>query len=242
MTLSVLREYRPNGPFLALEAPPDPLTYPRHPFPPTLGKNLSRLPEGFAEVALSGSLSFKMIDILLAIARARNELDFKHSLQRVQMLHSIHVDIRASFPAPGTSDIEKYLFYGLKAFCVQLDEHKQDHINRAIGITSTLTSFSQLTFSSPVQHRECVIWNYISYAGAASLEFRDPSYTNQVMDSVLKAFPEARSWESLEAIIRQFFWTEKTLPHWKSCWEGAMDGRRLAAEPSLSWSVGVSES
>lgn len=220
----ILKGLRPDSPIFG-KAGIGCLKYPRHPFSPQLCKNLSNLPIGLFGIAMSELLSFEMIEILVLLVQVREEMssDQLEILATLQRVRTITINIRSLFPAPEIPDTEKYLFYGVWAFTINLDDQLQHPTNKAASARFLLKPFAQLQLPQPMPHRECVIWVYVSFAGAT--RFYDLSYSNRILDSLLRDFPECRDWECLEEIIRRFLWTETIISHWKGCWQEGMERR-----------------
>jgi hypothetical protein len=75
----------------------------------------------------------------------------------------------------------------------------------------------------PIPHKECVVWTYFSFAAAVGLIKLYVPHADQIINWVLAKFPETQVWETVEATLRGFFWTEKTMLYWKSCWASATE-------------------
>ena len=217
------------------------LMYPTHPFSPALSSKLSSLPDGFIELTMSSLLSFQMIDILERVCKAKNgpESDQSDILQKLRALSGIIIDLKANFPASETTEVEGFLSHGLMGFCLQLDEKKEHSTDQATGVTDRFSSFAKMEAPRPLVHRDGVIWSYLSFAEGASIH--DVSYANRIIDSLLSNFPEIRDWKCLEKIIRRFFWTEKTLSHCRSSWEGAIERKSVSMTVSKPTSIEVLE-
>ena len=86
-----------------------------------------------------------------------------------------------------------------------------------MGVKDKRRPFANLKLPHSILHRECVIWSYVSFAGAASVH--ESSHADQILGLIFSVVPECQDWGYLEAMVHRFFWTQNIKLSWKHCWE-----------------------
>ena len=171
---------------------------------------------------MSGSLSFETLDCLIRVNRIRNPSveEYRENLPPVTALHGVWIELERTSLAPETPDIEARLYFGVHAYCLQLDDELNHPSTWAGGNRFFIEEFTRLGLPRTVPQRECMMWNHLCFAGGMKLY--DTAQSDSFMDLLLVEYPECHDWEYLEAICRQFLWTKKMLRNWESYWTEAM--------------------
>ena len=208
--------------------------YPSLPFSIKVCEALSRVAPAFNDMAMSGELSIQMIDILAnvsslikdgtatsPITSPRGSPDSRHNL-----LHSIS-DLHY-LSIMGTTPLEHFLCYGLMSCCYTLhfDGEKigEDHNEPLKEFEEALTGDSKQDLREKVmkKYRNCLLWIYITSAGALAMSDLIPSLS-VVLDRAFEQFPDETSqWDVLARILCQFLCSDDLLRHWRKAWRKAM--------------------
>ena len=227
--------------------------YPTEPMSTTLHGKITALPAGFSEMASSYILPLDLIDILSRVT------GYLETSKREQLSRDVNVtwdphrnmdfwEACSSLAIPGV-DFNKFLALTLLLY-IALDFSP---IRSALRVTdhfsiprSTLLAQIHLLkvhVSHPMQ-RECWIWMYMVLLDAWSENGELMPEAGQVLlMQFLDFFPDIRSWNALEAVLRRFFWTDKFKRSCYSSWDaltlarGARDFGDLTETP---WVVGHS--
>lgn len=220
------------------------LEYPIHPFPPKLCILISKLPIGFGELSLSGTLSIQIITIL------------SHVSQWIEQLqHGRKQGTGSLGEANGT-------YFKQTHACLELVGHPKLKLAERILcfalVACTLETYSKSRQASPIHQRilesltekvsrenlasldgECSLWMGLVVAGhptspdvsckeAVSLqqvreELRGAARPRDILlDTVMAKSAKARHWKLVLQMVQKFFWDERLLQRWKSVWELAL--------------------
>ena len=197
-----------------------PVIYPKAPFSPDLCKVLSRLAGGFSELALSGMLSEQMLYVLASITATNASTatgwdgdtildpELQAILSALQRLSLMRI-----------RSIEKYLTSGLLAHCFQLRRLRALNLFHDPAIRSFIHTLHQHERPDSEREQRCMMWVTMSIAGALSLRTLRMPGSHLVLDRAFELYPAFNAWDTLEPILRCFFWTEAVGCHWKSAWE-----------------------
>lgn len=203
------------------------LKYPRSPLAPSFTSHASNLPSGFLDLVMSESVSYVTIDCIQRLSQIRDPADVGHEygLSELRALRRIWEDIDSTYSAPSKPQIEHWLYFGLHAYCAQLDDELCHPSNQAMWTKLIVGPFNELTdTSSPYQ--QCLIWIHVCLAGAVALY--DSSEAGQIVDLLLNRFPESHNWEYTQQSINRFFCTKSMVLRWKICWESRLQRFRGA--------------
>ncbi|KIW73863.1 hypothetical protein PV04_01948 [Phialophora macrospora] len=128
--------------------PHEPLDYPTHPFGSELTLLLSRLPDGFVELALSCRLSFQVIRVLQYTAEMMSDLDQQNAQRHDYENDATELQSQLKSPAqalyvcmsilrhPNRNMVEELLAITLMALCIST-EALGEHITNGFGYIQT---------------------------------------------------------------------------------------------------------
>ncbi|KIX92963.1 uncharacterized protein Z520_11236 [Fonsecaea multimorphosa CBS 102226] len=207
------------------------LTYPGHPFLPDLCAVIAQLPEGFAEVALSGSIAVELISFLVKLtelfiwiassqhernAQPKPDMTMQRAIYDLQCLSALQL-----------TPIEMQISRALLAFCLHLYNEMSFHIPLARPLRPLLETFNAHTETprSPWLNR-CLYWCSIVTASAWDTQIDASPERHVVLDNLINKLPEARSWEDTEEMMRMFLWQDRLADEWEICWRAASFRRR----------------
>lgn len=224
-------------------APVKTLKYPRHPFSPELCAAIAKLPIGFGDLAMNAMLSEDLVNIAVKILSwaktpgkdGRSMLMEEGPSETIQDLRNI-TELATTADGPRA---EKIACIALEMLSVQL--FTQIKLNT---ITTNRWTQIQRYVLEPVEtllERELTAWTLMLAAQAAS-DVRDSSkmtkssimIMNHLMDNEIFAL----SWETLEPVLRKFFYNDKLAGEWRQCWQDHKNRRtgtpRMTSERSQS--------
>ncbi|EXJ84903.1 hypothetical protein A1O3_05578 [Capronia epimyces CBS 606.96] len=204
-----------------------PLSYPKHPFPASFCAKLSSLPNGFSELALSGSLSVQCICIISSLSR-KIQRHAQTAMSSAEQTADIQVELDAlkHFYAMAKSPMEDYLTNGLISFCNQYPDKTTRNPFFNIALKCFNSALSDREKLVGIWRQDCLVWVAVIIAGVLDICAEPLESRHVVLDSCLADFPKARDWGHLEQILRSFFWTDALGRHWKQCWKAAMRRRQ----------------
>ncbi|KAK5056701.1 hypothetical protein LTR84_012233 [Exophiala bonariae] len=190
-----------------------PLVYPSIPFSPSICEEISRLPSGFADLALSGQISIEMIRIIIAFDLWLQDLS--NSPDRTD-----RGAWRFTVPS-GLNDIEKHI-------CIAL-------LCLADDVTSMGLYYGALIFRKPQKRAESLFNNaslWHSQEQADTIVWLATVITTPLRpelapfkarlllyERILRARPLLKQWVNVEVILRRFFYCEERERTWKDSWE-----------------------
>jgi hypothetical protein len=202
------------------------LTYPGHPFLPDLCAVIAKLPEGFAEVALSRSIAVEIISFLVNltelirwIATPENERD-PAAKPDMTMQRAIY-DLQCLSALPLTP-IEAQISRALLAFCLHVYNEMSFRIPLARPLRPLLERFNEhCEIPRPPWLQRCLYWCAMVTASAWDTQIDASPERHIVLDLLTTRLPEARCWEDTEDLMRKFLWQEPLLDEWEICWHAA---------------------
>ncbi|KIX95828.1 uncharacterized protein Z520_08536 [Fonsecaea multimorphosa CBS 102226] len=213
------------------------LQYPKHPFPPNLCTLIAKLPDGFREVALSGSLCVQIITILSRVSewvrqlqgpRKKGILPLGDPNGRYMKQTQACLEL---VPLRGLNTVERVLCSALAAVTVEtfskLKEQNPVH-RRMLETLSEMLATYNLRDLPP----ECATWMALVIAGPAqpSTEGTTSKATstnkgqphnprNILLDRMIEDSSSARNWKWVNNSVKKFFWSEDLLETWRQTWE-----------------------
>jgi hypothetical protein len=200
-----------------------PIIYPSLPFSQDLCTVLSRLPLGFSELCLSSKLSTQTMQVLVSLGATMaycesRELDETKTNTKLQAMLSVLQ--RLSLMRISLN--ETYLIYGLLGYVFHLRRLRVLNLFH----DPPLRTFIKLipTQEKPDSEREqrVMIWASMAVAGALHLRTVRMPGTHLVLDRIFQLYPSTRNWESMQEVLKSFFWTTSIMDHWRKCHEGDM--------------------
>ena len=201
------------------------LDYPTHPFPISVTSIISKLPDGFCNVALKRTISLQLIDVIADIQE--QTLLQRNSPQEVPSPFKNHIyeadkciEILKSTTMP---ELERMICGGLLAFIVQ------SHISPALLASEPRTT----VYDEPLQNimlelskyiyfnyeGEALLWVIFCFAPLQKHILRD--YRGDFFYHNILRFKQSGRWSATKASLKKFLWTDARLSEWKSNWEEA---------------------
>jgi hypothetical protein len=218
------------------------LDYPTHPFFPDLCASIAKMPKGFRDLALEAVLSTQMLQILERMSKFVAHVD--RVLQRVATMQEIYFlllykphlvvqDAYACLEACKRGDgskIEPAMCFGLIVFSWSVTG--QGRISPIYWeLIQNLVKSIELV--EPKQYEtECLIWLSMVAAahcrGHEALSLR----ADRILDRILQNQAYTKDWESLQAVLRKFFWHTPLAAEWALCWRAAIlrQSRRVSED------------
>ncbi|EXJ74957.1 uncharacterized protein A1O5_01653 [Cladophialophora psammophila CBS 110553] len=189
--------------------------YMAHPFKPEVCEMLSRLPQGFCDIGLTGVLSLQMIRLLSHFATVKAKLSDTirveefgvTSRRKIQTtLEDLH-----RLATLQTTPTERFLSHGLVAYCYLLRViHFQDHLT---GFYETaLKALADIALHQTPSHkspeRPCYLWTNMMIGTVIQHGQIRPRGWTTVMRQFLDKYGEARQWKKLEKELKMFFFED----------------------------------
>ena len=202
------------------------LTYPGHPFLPDLCAVIARLPEGFAEVALSRDVAVEIISFLVKLTEliiwiatpesqrdpvAKPDMTMQRAIYDLQCLSALPLTLT-----------EAQMVRALLAFCLHLYNEMTFHIPLARPLRPLLEAFNEAPQMprSPWLQR-CLYWCALVTATAWDTQIDASAERHPVLDTLIARLPEARIWEDTEDLMRKFLYQDQMMDEWEICWRAA---------------------
>ncbi|KIX08411.1 uncharacterized protein Z518_03067 [Rhinocladiella mackenziei CBS 650.93] len=203
--------------------------YMTHPFKPEVCEMLSKLPQGFCDIGLTGVLSLQMIRLLSELTSLIARFSVPFMEEHVEMtsrpkmqttLEDLH-----RLSTLQTTQTERFLSHGLVAFCYLLRFiHFQDKLTgfyeTALKALTTVALRQTPTHRAP--DRRCHLWANMMIATALQNGQHPPPAWKSVMQQFLDKYYEARQWKKLEKELKTFFWGEKVSELCKEAYDEAV--------------------
>ncbi|OCT52792.1 hypothetical protein CLCR_09985 [Cladophialophora carrionii] len=224
------------------------LTYPGHPFSPDLCAVIARLPEGFAEVALSRCVAIEIISFLARltelitwIATREGPAD-QSTTPPPPPPATDESPASAPGPTPTRPDMtiqraiydlqclsalpltppEGQMVRALLAFCLHLYNQTSFHIPLARPLRPVLEAFNENTeLPRPPWLQRCLYWCAVVVASAWDTQMDASPERHVVLDRLAARLPEARCWADTEDLMRKFLWLDRLADEWEVCWRAA---------------------
>ena len=199
------------------------LTYPGHPFPPDLCSVISKLPEGFAEVALSRSIAVEFISFLLKITELTGWIslpEYHRSITPqpgITMQRAIY-DLQC-FSALPLNPIEAQIVRAVLAFCLHLYNEMSFRIPLARPLRPLLEAFNgQSDLPRQPWLQRCLLWCAMVIASSWDTQIDASPERHVVLDKLATETREAKTWELTEGTMRKFLWYDGLADEWEVCW------------------------
>lgn len=202
------------------------LTYPGHPFSPDLCEVVSKLPEGFSEVALSRSIAIEFISFLVkltelvkrtASAQAERLKDRRPGLTMQRAIYDLQC-----LSVLSLTPIEGQIVRAILAFCLHVYNEMSFRIPLAQPLKPLLDAFDEHT--EIPRHpwlQRCLLWSSIVTASAWDTQLDASPRTHIMLDKLVKQLPEAKYWEETKEVMQKFFWIDCLQDQWEVCWRAA---------------------
>ncbi|EXJ60397.1 hypothetical protein A1O7_04549 [Cladophialophora yegresii CBS 114405] len=219
------------------------LTYPGHPFSPHLCAVIARLPEGFAEMALSRGVAVEIISFLVKLTEliswiatgedagsqstapppppATNDSAASAPHRPDMTIQRAIYDLQCLSALPLTPP-EAQMVRALLAFCLHLYNETSFHIPLARPLRPLLEAFNETTeLPRPPWLQRCLYWCAVVVASAWDTQIDASPERHVVLDKLAARLPEARCWADTEDLMRKFFWLDRLGDEWEVCWRAA---------------------
>ena len=210
----------------------EPLTYPTHPFSPTVCALISGMPPGFEQLSLTECVS---VEVLRTIAHMSK---WMHSMSRMQK--TVHISLRDQDFAlkyepwedlhdlsfclrclPPDSIFEQCLCFALLLYTSKTFNKLQTPMyQRARQELTSLLS----TIPIVPEKENCLVWIWI--IAIESWNFGRLMPPGGLLKNLMtERVKSVSTWDSIESIVQLFLWNTSVLNEWKLCWsESSWDG------------------
>ena len=230
--------------------PSSQIEYVCHPFSPKICYFVSKLPDGFAEVALSGHLSVQCINLLSSVTSwqslvaeslsslASNSADQQKRLRRLfceprecaRNSVLLLLCLQRSGVPPG---LEYVICIGI-AICVR---HLSGENRTNVFDTALLEALSTniRAMKSPnLAESEVIIWISL-IINWRTQSVQPVKEADAILDYTLSLLPAARTWRKVAVICHKFWWFDLFRNDWKVRWnEGMARIRQDPTKPPLN--------
>lgn len=206
---------------------PKALTYPAHPYFPTLCATISALPEGFRDLALSSRLSLQVIHHLDKVTQwmkslvqsPAEECDSNRAyLEELQLAHQTRILLETC----SLTQEENLACVGAIGFIITHDDRVQAD-RHPKGLTDFIPDPECL--SSEIQLRNVTLRMALVVAAAEHNGPTSLQSQSALLDHVVAQYWCGNDWAHIQARVSSFFCTEGLERRWKICWERALERR-----------------
>ncbi|KAK5203599.1 hypothetical protein LTR47_011592 [Exophiala xenobiotica] len=198
------------------------LHYPKHPFTPQLCDLISRLPQGFAEVALTGLLSVEVVEALTVF-----ESNFSLSSTAIELMRAPLLD--------DLTPLETSICFALSRYRQRIASRQRDTniiVQRYLQVVANaqsmsagaITGFSESFSQSLKMHRyqgvivDCLAWIVVVAAATSKADKPDHIF-DSLFDSFFCTAGSAWDWPRLEAVLMHFFYEKTLIARGKQLWD-----------------------
>jgi hypothetical protein len=214
------------------------IEYPEHPFSPELCVTIAKLPEGFADLALSGVLSLQVIGLLSSITDWIRQMQggWKKGVLPLgesngTFLKQTHVCLEL-IPLNKLTVLEKVICVAMAAMTTEtFNKNKQRNpVHRRLNDTLSENMFR---YDLNKLAAESKIWLALVIAEPVPLPHpsstesgtslsRTESPRDILIDSHIRISSEARNWKWVKKNLQRYFYTEDLLVKWRRSWDAAL--------------------
>jgi hypothetical protein len=207
------------------------LRYLTQPFSSLVRRVIEKLPSGYAEIALEGSLSVETI----ATIRSLNEwLNLDPELRTPAPHNQIGSARRciAAIRSSGGSTIEEAVCLGIIIISMRSFHARFARMDR-VFLDQIVRFTRQFDFDDHETSRRLVEREHLAFIILAAVEASEKcielqNHVKILVDHLLRREKFARSWEGMEAVVRKFFWIPFAVTHWKVSWSRQLKDRAEA--------------
>lgn len=210
------------------------LTYFKHPFPAHVCGLIARLPDGYAEMAMTGCLS---IETLATIVSLRDWLSTDPLTRSPAPHEQISQARRCMAATTAYRPMEEAVCFGLvitgmRSFHARFARMDQPFLDRIVELGEQFDRPAPERDSKQTAERQ-----HIAYLTMVAVEASDKcielqGHVKELVDLLLKREKFARTWEGMERALKQFFWVDFAVDKWKACWIKHL--RRRAEEQAIA--------
>lgn len=217
-----------STPILQNEIP----VYENHPFTQSFCENLSKLPEAFSNMAVSGILSVQIVRLIGKIPRtnATNNSDSPTTAASPQPsdLGGVLTDL-LRLATLQTTRIEHLLCYALVAYCLPLQYPLPLQDSNIPVLASCVEAYMTHNPNGEQMNRKCLIWVAIVIASAVEMSADLDLAKNTILDQALGRYPEVKNARDTIQIMQSFLWHDELAPQWQRTWHAAVERRKRAS-------------
>ncbi|EXJ78739.1 hypothetical protein A1O1_09141 [Capronia coronata CBS 617.96] len=207
--------------------------YPHFPFQDNVLSMIATLPPGFAAIARRGSLGIDVLQVLSRVSR------FMRSQASPSGLATEKDPIPGDQDYPDIFDacsclqsaaatehsLEKNICLAIILYSFNMDSQGDSHTKLASyrGSRQELTRSLPFTRGWTPEERQCLIWIWMIVITSWRTDHALSGEGLWLSHSFFSKIEDARSWESVETAMRQFFWSEPLSEVWKTSWREAFN-------------------
>ncbi|EXJ79307.1 hypothetical protein A1O3_08809 [Capronia epimyces CBS 606.96] len=244
--LTTVEFYVALGQYLQVSAddliavPSQRIQYVPHPFPPDVCRDLSSLPIGLAEAALSGRISVQCIKLLTSVAQwapliddpessPDSNLDAQTRYCRLfceprEFSRNAVVLLLSLQRAGLTSGIEHVICLGLAIAVRHLSGENRTNFFDHATLDAVIMNVKAVD-TPTVPESELIIWLALVINWRTQSAGPQP-IADDLLDYVIDSFPASRTWKSVSVISRKFFWFDRFQSEWEKCWQWGLQRYR----------------
>ena len=201
------------------------LDYPTHPFPTELSLSISKLPPGFAEIAMNRTLSIQSIDLLVDVQdqdlAVRAQEQSKPSPPNRRRLYTADKCLQL-LKSTSMPELERMIIGGLLAYTVQCQPASTRTTVYDDSLMSFLAELAQYTFFN--YEHPSLLWIVMCFSTLQD-HLTQGARVDFFHHTVLR-FQQSARWSRMEKSLKQFLWTDERLKEWKWAWEDAIGSHK----------------
>ncbi|KIW24570.1 uncharacterized protein PV07_10278 [Cladophialophora immunda] len=185
-------------------------TYPEHPFDPELCDVIARFPAGLTDIALSGTLSHQIINLVAHVNNWVHEVNVSLRDSDVYNLHDLsqssrNVTLCGEFlHKRGLTIVEQLLVLALTAFCYSTDSTRaMFYLTNAY--LQIRCKYMRTLYIEVTERNEA----FMTWVSTMLLATFDPAAQPWFLGlSILRARPTLRDWQANVRISENYFWND----------------------------------
>ena len=206
--------------------------YMAHPFKPEVCQMLSKLPQGFCDLGLTGVLSLQMIRLLSDFTALKVEMSVTPMEEKLELtlrpkMQSTLEDLHR-LSTLQTTPTERFLSHGLVAYCyllrlVHFQEQLTGFYETALKALADISLHQAPCLRLP--DRRSYLWTHTMIATALQNGQHPPPGWQNVKRQFSDKYHESRQWKTLEKELKIFFWEDEIRDLCKIAIDGANEGK-----------------
>lgn len=199
------------------------LTYCSSPVPDEFCSVLTEIPPGFADLVLSGQISTQLISLISMIQGLH--CDPSTILRRDDPIfpgsatHQLQAALSRFTQHSQITHLEKCIVAGLTAYAFQFPRRVSLNLFHDPPMQGFIQTLSRPYRPGPDIERHVFIWIAMTVEGVMAVRSSRLPGSRGIFNKALDMHADMLKWETLESIIKRFFWSVDVMRHWKLCWE-----------------------
>lgn len=218
------------------------LRYYTHPFSPFVCSIISKLPQGYGDIAMSGQLSVETIATIASLNEWLHTDPGLRSPAPHKQIGAARRCLAASKP-PADGTIEEAVCLGvwitsMRAFHARFSRMDKDILDRIVELCQDFHQKKHQPSAGKTAEREHFAYLTMVAVEASEKCIELQSHVNILVELLITREKFARSWAGMDEVIQKFFLVPFAIENWRQCWlrhlKRLAEAQTIAAARALS--------